>query len=1208
MASVALALALVAAMLLRPAAAAAPPPPIPRQVFCAVNASAPERHAAQQLVHYLRLILGDDGAVPPVRNATAVSSVPQLAVGYGAARLLGVPAARMAGLGREGYVLQPTAARSSLALSGGRGAPRGTLYAVVEFLEAVGVQFLAADVTVLPKQLPSALPLLRPRYVPKLEYRQTFGFQMLAAPEFNVHLRLNKAHYNNPKPALDAMHGGVYPVFASPPGDSHTSYSLLDGINHGLGGPPLELFNTHRGWFWPQADNASGIYGQLCWSNRSLQDFLVKRVKSFLADQPQATLLSVSQNDNSNMCRTKEELAIVQAEGGARMGPMLRAINYIADHIKTEYPSVAIHTLAYGPTVDPPRTAARPNVVVQLAPIGADYGRPFTAPSNKPVRDHISAWAKKCERLFVWNYVTGFECFLLPFPNYKFLANDIKFMAENRVTGIFNEAAYTGPGGDFAEHNDYVVSRVMFEPSLNGTQLSAQFLRGYYGEAAAPRIQEYMDILTDRMLALDYYMQLAGWDMTVFAPIFDVETVVKAGTALKAALDAAVEAAGIGGNPAYAERVEMSSLSIYWVLIHRFGELQFGCRALGLEWPFQRTNEQTFATFSRIWNASGDGRYNVDPSLGEGDGRTLKDIEDETLQVCPNGVKEGQLITLFNAGIRNATGERGPEVIVTAQNASSWGERYCPPGDANDAACHYTFSVLGHWVSAVAPTVAAPQWLEWQLSLRPGMGIGRVQALQLPAEDGWAHHQLLFDEVSVAQWSRNVAVDATTVKPAPSFCQVVFSAIVDCPDTTNASSCASNPPIVWAMPSVKVNISPNPAARNNLTQGCRRDLLFEYSPPDSHSKAVKRVRLETTETAGNWVAWSAVTFTLCPLHGEQVGIATSRRPPMMKTDDTGSGTPQQRSCEFREGVDFASGNQDQPSGWPKPSASQQVCCQQCNDAQPPAVATPCAAAVWDPINTACWFKSAEDVKHPGKPFKGKPSVACVLLAHSGGDAWAHAVLLLAGVCGFIYLLFALFNYQVRGQRGLNILPLVYEARETYGLVLDGVAFTMGRRRHHRGAQPLGGGAPLLHSSGVVATPPQQQRSQHYSTDDGRAGGTQVAVKGAKVASSRPQSGGTERGSALHRAASRGDAEQLRDLLRAEPTLLNSGDGACWTSFHLCCAGGHVECARILMEAGCDTELVNKDGLTGLQVAKQLHARSQSDASLPRAGLANILRL
>ena len=181
-------------------------------------------------------------------------------------------------------------------------------------------------------------------------YRQVYGFQFLTSQDFNVHLRTNKAHFNQPAPMLDAAHGGVYPIYASPPGDAHTSYALLPGDRGGLLGPPTELWESHRGWFWPQADNRSQEYGQLCWSNRSLQEFLASSVKGFLRAQPAATLISVSQNDNSNLCETPEEQAVVTAEGGAAMGPMLRAINFIADSIKDEFPGVAVCTLAYGGT------------------------------------------------------------------------------------------------------------------------------------------------------------------------------------------------------------------------------------------------------------------------------------------------------------------------------------------------------------------------------------------------------------------------------------------------------------------------------------------------------------------------------------------------------------------------------------------------------------------------------------------------------------------------------------------------------------------------------------------------------------------------------------------------------------------------------------------------------------------------------------------
>ena len=318
-----------------------------------------------------------------------------------------------------------------------------------------------------------------------------------------------------------------------------------------------------------------------------------------------------------------------------------------------------------------------------------------------------------------------------------------------------------------------------------------------------------------------------------------------------------------------AQRVEISSLSIYWVVIHRFGELQYGAKAASLKFPFGKTNAECFKTFANLWNLTAS-RYNqTRPALGEGDTRSLVDIRDENLALCPSGLAEGQLITLFNGGIRNASGTRGPEVIATAKNASSFGENHCSPDQAGLPACPYVFTVLGHWVSAVVPTRSKSQWLEWAFNLRPGMGIGRVQALQLPSADGKVQHQLLFDGAVTHEWSRSLVVDATAVQPRPSFCQIVFSAIVNCSDSSNASTCVNNPPITWSRPSIKAGVSPDPANNHKLAKGCRRDLLFEYSPADGKSKVVSVARLRTTTSPGNWVAWSAVTFTMCPIASAQ---------------------------------------------------------------------------------------------------------------------------------------------------------------------------------------------------------------------------------------------------------------------------------------------------------------------------------------------------
>jgi hypothetical protein len=148
---------------------------------------------------------------------------------------------------------------------------------------------------------------------------------------------------------------GFAPIYA-PPGFVHTSYGLLwppgnastfkcgksDGIP-GCGIPP-KLFSKHREWFWPPAPSKPSV-GQLCWSNVSLQRFLIKQVKTFLDLSPHAQIISVSQNDNGHQCGTPEELAINNAEGTAG-GALFRAVNAIADAIRNDHPDAAVDTLA----------------------------------------------------------------------------------------------------------------------------------------------------------------------------------------------------------------------------------------------------------------------------------------------------------------------------------------------------------------------------------------------------------------------------------------------------------------------------------------------------------------------------------------------------------------------------------------------------------------------------------------------------------------------------------------------------------------------------------------------------------------------------------------------------------------------------------------------------------------------------------------------
>ena len=126
-------------------------------VVLAQNATMGEQFAAAEMAWLGGNI--SNGNVPlPIHNLSASGDPPTggtsllIAVGHGAALALGVPAAQLRNLGLDGLRICVPSANNSLpanavALSGSLTAPRGTMYAVYEFLESNGLEMLAWDET-----------------------------------------------------------------------------------------------------------------------------------------------------------------------------------------------------------------------------------------------------------------------------------------------------------------------------------------------------------------------------------------------------------------------------------------------------------------------------------------------------------------------------------------------------------------------------------------------------------------------------------------------------------------------------------------------------------------------------------------------------------------------------------------------------------------------------------------------------------------------------------------------------------------------------------------------------------------------------------------------------------------------------------------------------------------------------------------------------
>ena len=243
---------------------------------------------------------------------------------------------------------------------------------------------------------------------------------------------------------------------------------------------------------------------------------LVKNARETLRADPTVSFLDVSQNDWDGWCQC-EKCRAADEEDGSHIGSILRAVNKVAEALEDEFPDLLVETLAYKYSRTPPAvTKPRKNVLIRLCSIECSFAEPIDSEVNKSFRDDLLAWSAVADNLFVWDYATDFGLYLLPFPNYRVLAPNLRTFAQNHVVGVFEQGDYHSPTGDFVELRNWVVSKLMWNPDLDPKALRDDFVSNYYAPELVPIYRDYFDVLSDAVersgVHLDIYrMDVRDW-------------------------------------------------------------------------------------------------------------------------------------------------------------------------------------------------------------------------------------------------------------------------------------------------------------------------------------------------------------------------------------------------------------------------------------------------------------------------------------------------------------------------------------------------------------------------------------------------------------------------------------------------------------------------------------------------------------------------
>jgi hypothetical protein len=451
------------------------------------DASAPEKNAASELAYYLNKITGAEFKITTPEQAAGKYII---AIGSGAAKkTMPKLTPDKARLGDDGIVMKSDSTR--LVLTGAEGSSRGTLYAVYTFLEDFcGVRWWTQNDNFIPRKPNLAIGKLNISYVPPFRYREAL-YRVLDAGSINADAKkwlvqakfLTRSKYNGHFNAIPAEWGGSYNII----GWCHTSEMFM---------PPSTYFAQHPEWYSEINGKRVGYLSQLCNTNDEMIAELTKNVLSAIEKQPDAGIISVSQNDWQNYCQCAKCSALDKA-AGSPSGSLLYCVNKVAEAVEQKYPGFLVETLAYQYTRKPPKTIRpRNNVLIRLAVIERSGVQPIDDPLNKKLMEDLQSWKAAAPNLFIWDYTADMLAAFTTHPNLAVFGPDTRTYAASNVVGVFFEGNhYSGDArGDFDELKIYLMSHLLWNPRQNEKRLIADFLNGYYGKAG-PALKQYLDLI-----------------------------------------------------------------------------------------------------------------------------------------------------------------------------------------------------------------------------------------------------------------------------------------------------------------------------------------------------------------------------------------------------------------------------------------------------------------------------------------------------------------------------------------------------------------------------------------------------------------------------------------------------------------------------------------------------------------------------------------
>ena len=395
-----------------------------------------------------------------------------------------------AAIGADGFLLYSDG--NYLLVAGGDS--RGTLYGVYTLLEDYfGVRWFTPELEVVPESKDIVIDgklnkIVQPSFAIRRNDIGGTNDAYRARTKMNVSF-----HYEMPE------YGGAL------------TYVLWDVTFDRL--VPDSLFAEHPEYF-AQLPDGTRTTDHVCVSHPEVLTVAVENArKAILECEKDSKYIHIGQKDNSNYCQCENCTALYEKYGSIS-APTIIFTNAFADALDDEFPDFTFTFYAYLETERPPKDLSlkcNPNVVPVLCGLhhacrshlltecGAQDGDESFLNlygDNEPaIAQDFADWTKIADRTFIYDYTINFLNTAQFFSNLETMQPTMKYMHDIGITGY----VYNCGDGHYAAFNDlrnYLLRKIQWDVDCDVEYHMTDFIKAYYGEAAAPYIKEILDIQT----------------------------------------------------------------------------------------------------------------------------------------------------------------------------------------------------------------------------------------------------------------------------------------------------------------------------------------------------------------------------------------------------------------------------------------------------------------------------------------------------------------------------------------------------------------------------------------------------------------------------------------------------------------------------------------------------------------------------------------